>query len=202
MEETKMCFNKKHIATILAAITLFGGASAYAATPAAAIPSTPAPWSYDSAYASERASKLLSEIQAKAGSLTFNADTLNAIARHPQHSRHSHAYYLHEVKTDINAIGNLTAELQRLQGATLPWQQQAITEVTNHAAQVAASTQAAILHLNANPRGLWAPEYREHVASIADASQNVKSSVDKFLDYEKTQQKFQRLQYELELSPD
>ena len=196
-----MRFNKKQVATILAAITLFGTA-ATAAMPGPAATLAPAPWSYDSAYASERASKLLLDIQAKTAPLTFNAETLNAIARNPQHSWQSHAFYLHEVKTDINAIGDLTAELQRIQGATLPWQQQAITEVTNHAAQVAASTTAAILHLNANQLWLYAPEYREHVASIANASQNVKSTVDTFLDYEKTQQKFQRLQLELELSPD
>jgi hypothetical protein len=196
-----MSLNKKRIAAVLAAVMLFGTASAYAA-PVVAANSTPVAWAYDSTYASERASRLLSEIQAKTGALTLNAETLNAIARHPQHSWQSHAFYLHEVKTNINRIGELTAELQRIQGATLPWQRQAIKEVTAHAAQVAASTQAAILHLNANHRGLYTSEYRDQVASIADASQNVKSTVDKFLEYEKAQQKFQKLGYELELTPD
>jgi vacuolar-type H+-ATPase subunit D/Vma8 len=38
--------------------------------------------------------------------------------------------------------------------------------------------------------------------SIADRSEDMKQTVDKFLDYEKTQQRFQRLQNELELAGD
>jgi hypothetical protein len=38
--------------------------------------------------------------------------------------------------------------------------------------------------------------------TIADRSEDMKQAVDKFLDYEKTQQKLQQLQNELELSGD
>jgi len=99
-------------------------------------------------------------------------------------------------------VGERTAELQRIRHAILPWQQQAITEVTSHAAQVAASTQAAILYLNENQRWLFASEYRDHLTTIADRSGDMKQTVDKFLDYEKAQQKFQQLQKELELAGD
>ncbi len=97
-------------------------------------------------------------------------------------------------------MGERTGELQRIRHAALPWQQQAITEVTSHAAQVAASTQAAILHLRENQNRLFVPEYRDHLTTIADSSGDMKETVDKFLDYEKTQQKFQQLQNELELA--
>jgi len=99
-------------------------------------------------------------------------------------------------------VGERTAELQRIRHAVLPWQQQATTEVTSHAAQVAASTQAAILFLNENQRWLFAPEYRDHLTTIEDRSRDMKQTVDKFLDYEKAQQKFQQLQSELELAAD
>jgi len=99
-------------------------------------------------------------------------------------------------------VGERTAELQRIRHAVLPWQQLAITEVTSHAAQVAASTEAAILHMKENRLWLFASEYRDHLTTIADRSGDMKQTVDKFLDYEKNQQKFQQLKKELELAGD
>jgi signal transduction histidine kinase len=106
---------------------------------------------------------------------------------------------LDQVKGHINAIGERTAELQQIRYAVLPWQEQAITEVTSQAAQVAASTQAAIVYLNENQGRHFVPEYRDHLTTIADSSDDMKQAVDSFLDYEKTQQKLQDLQNELEL---
>ena len=136
----------------------------------------------------------------KPGGLERNAETLGTFASNPHYSWQSHANYLDRVKGHINAVGERTGELQRIRHAALPWQQQAITEVTSHAAQVAASTQAAILHLRENQNRLFVPEYRDHLTTIADSSGDMKETVDKFLDYEKTQQKFQQLQNELELA--
>lgn len=110
----------------------------------------------------------------------------------------SHAFHLDRVKSHINAVGERTAELQQIRYAVLPWQERAINEVTSHAAQVAASTQAALVYLNENKGRHFSPEYRDHLTAIADSSEAMKQTVDKFLDYEKTQQKFQRLQSELE----
>jgi len=106
------------------------------------------------------------------------------------------------VKEHINAVGERTAELQQIRDTVLPWQQQAITEVSSHAAQVAASTQAAILHLNKNQRWLFAPEYRNHLTTIADRSEDMEQTVDRFVDYERAQQKSQQLQRDLELAGD
>ena len=178
----------------LAAVALLGTGSVFASPPA---PSPESP-----AYLSERASTLLAQIQAEAVGLRSNADTLGTFASNSHYSWQSHGYYLHGVKRHINAVGERTAELQRIRHAVLPWQQQAITEVTSQAAQVAASTQAAILFLNENQRWLFAPEYRDHLTTIEDRSRDMKQTVAKFLDYEKAQQKFQQLQSELELAAD
>lgn len=97
-------------------------------------------------------------------------------------------------------MGERIAELQRIRHAVRPGQQQAITQVTSHAAQVAASTQAAILHLRENQTYLFVPEYTDHLTTIADRSEDMKQTVDKFLDYANTQRKLQRLQAELELA--
>jgi hypothetical protein len=189
-----MRLTSKRMIMALAVVVLLGAGSVFAS------PSPPSPDS--SAYLSGRASTLLAEIQKETTQLGFHAETLGTFAWKPQYSWQSHATYLDLVKGQINAVGERTAELQQISYAVLPWQQKAITEVTGHAAQVAASTQAAIVHLRENKNRLFVSEYRDHLMTIADRSGDMKQTVDKFLDYEKAQQKFQQLKDELELSGD
>jgi predicted RNA-binding Zn ribbon-like protein len=136
---------------------------------------------------SERASTLLAEIQKEAAQLGPHADTLGTFAWNPQHSWQSHAFYLERVKGHINAVGERTAELQQIRDSVLPWQQQAISEVTSHATQVAASTQAAIMHLRENQNRLFVSEYRGHLKTIVDRTDDMRQTVDKFLNYQKAQ---------------
>lgn len=186
----------KRMFVALAAVALFGTGSVFASPPA------PSPGSMETdevAHLSGRASLLLAEIKKEAAELKLHADALGSFAGSPEYSWQTHARYLNRVKDNINAVGKRTAELQQIRYAVLPWQKQAITEVTSHAARVAASTQAAIVYLSENKGRYFVPEYRNHLTTIADSSDDMKQTVDKYLDYEKTQQKIQRLQDELEL---
>jgi hypothetical protein len=187
-----MRVNLKKMIVALAAVAFVGTGAAFA--------SPPAPATDSSNYLPARASTLLAEVQREAVGLNQHAETLGTFARNPQFSWESHAGYLDRVKGHINAVGERTDELQRIRHATLPWQQQAIFEVIAHAAQVAINTQAAIDHLRENQDRLFASDYRGHLTAIAGRSESMKQTVDKFLDYEKTQQKFHQLQNELELS--
>jgi hypothetical protein len=181
-----------HITLALVVIALLGAGSVFACSPAQA-PESPADLS-------RRASTLLAEVQDEAVKLRFHAAKLATIAGNFQHSWQSHAFFLERVKEHINAVGKLTAELQQIRDTVLPSQQQTITEVSSHAAQVAASAEAAILHLNKNQRWLFAPEYRDHLTTIADRSEEMAQAVDKFVDFERSQQKL--LQKDLELAGD
>ena len=186
-----MRLNAKRMIVALAAV-VFAGSISVSASPPPASPET-------SAYLSGRASTLLAEVQQHAAGLTRHAETLGTLSGTSQFSWQSHAFYLDKVKGHINEVGERTADLERMRSSVLPWQQQAITEVTAHAAQVAASTQAAIAHLRENQDRLRVSEYRGHLTTIADRSEDMKQTVDKFLDYEKTEQKIQQLKSELEL---
>jgi hypothetical protein len=188
--------NLKLMIVVLTVVALLGTGSVFASP---ASPSAGALGMDDSAYMSARASTLLAEIKKETAALSPHADKLGTFARNPEYSWQSHVFYLDQVKGHINAIGERTAELQQIRYAVLPWQEQAITEVTSHAAQVAASTQAAIVYLNENQGRRFVPEYRDHLTTIADSSEDMKQAVDRFLAYEKTQQKLQDLQNELDL---
>ena len=191
-----MRINTKRTIVALAAVLLVGTGVVFASP---SPPSSDALEDQLATYSSGRASILLAEIQKESRELRRHADTLGTFAGSPRHSWQSHVFYLNKVKGHINAVGERTAELQQIRYAVLPWQQQAITQVTSHAAKVAASTQAAILYLNENQSRLFVSEYGDHLTTIADSSEDMKQTVDKFLDYEKTQRKLQQLQNELEL---
>jgi len=186
-----MRLNLKRMLLVLAAVALIGTGSVFAFSPA---PSPGALETDNFAYLSERASMLFAEIKTQTAELGPDADTLGTFAQNPHFSWQSHAFYLDRVKSHINAIGERTAELQQIRYAVLPWQEQAITEVTSHAAQVAASAQAAIVYLNENQGRRFVPEYRDHLTTIADSSDAMKQAVDSFLEYQKTQRKLQDLQ--------
>ena len=196
-----MQINLKWMMAALLAVAVLATGSVFA--------SPPGPSPESSAYLSERASTLLAEIQEEAAQLGLHAETLGTFARHPQYSWQSHAFYLERVKGHINAVGERTAQLQQISNSVLPWQQQAISEVTSHAAQVAASTQAAIVHLRENQNRLFVSEYRGHLTTVADSADDMKQTVDKFLNYEKArqnseeaQQKYRQLETELEVTGD
>lgn len=192
--------NLKRMIVALAAVALLGTGSVFASPPTASPGASETDRS--ATYLSGRASTLLAQIQEEATGLRVNAETLGTFAWSPRYSWQSHAFYLDGVKGHINAVGERIAELQQIRHTVLPWQQQAITEVASHAAQVATSTQAAIVHLRENQDRLFASEYRDHLTTIEGRSGDMKQTVDKFLDYEKAQQNFQRLQNELELAGD
>jgi hypothetical protein len=191
-----MRINLNRMIVALAAVVLVGTGAVFA-SPSPRSPGTPE--EQLATYSSGRASMLLAEIQKESTELRRDANTLGAFAGRYRHSWQSHVFYLNKIKGHINAVGERTAELQQIRYDVLPWQQQAITEVTSHGAKVAASTQAAILYLNENQDRLFVSEYRDHLTTIADSSEDMKQTVDKFLDYEKTQGKLQQLRNELEL---
>jgi hypothetical protein len=137
------------------------------------------------------------EIQREAALLRRHADLLESLARNARISRESHAYHLDRVKLHINAVGKHTADLQAIRDDVVPWQQRAIDEVTFHAVEVAKSTEAAISHLRENRNLFLVSAYRDHLTTITGHSEDMKQTVDKFLDYEKARRKLQQREEEL-----
>lgn len=176
----------------LAAVVLLGTGTAFAPDAAGSDKSA--------TYLSGRATTLLFEIQKESALMSPHAEALGTLSSLSQRSWESHANYLSLVKMHMNEIGKCTAELERISNAVHPWQRRAINEVTAHAAQVAESTQAAILYLSENQGALYVAEYRGHLKMIADSSDDMKRTVDKYVDFEKTQQKLQQLREELEIA--
>jgi hypothetical protein len=138
------------------------------------------------------ASQLLKEIRSSAANLDREGSALESYTR-GRLSWESHAKRLTTTKEHINTIGKHLNRLQTIRHEVLPWHQQAIDSILPSAAQVASSTQAAIVHLTENRHYLWAPEYLDHLKTIADHAGQLKKFVDLHLDLASTQDRLEEL---------
>jgi hypothetical protein len=162
------------------AALILSGSSLLAGPPASGV-SPPAVRTDTSSLHSAEASRLLKEVRTIAYNLERDAATLESYRFSRMHWQ-THADQLRLAKEHINAIGDRLKSLQAIRGTAGPWQQQAIESIVPVAAQLAARTEAAIGHLNENRNHLFAPEYTDHLSTIADHSDQLKESVNVFLE--------------------
>ncbi len=142
------------------------------------------------------AANLLREVQRLSGNLRTAADQLTSHSLLGL-SWESHAHRLSVVRENVNQIGSRLTRLQDIHHVTSPLQQQTIDRVVPVAAEVASHTQAAIEHLNENRSYLFAPAYTDHLNAIAGGAEEMKASLDNFLDYGSAQGEMQRLEEKL-----
>jgi hypothetical protein len=191
-----MSIEIKRTVVAVVAVALLGTGPVLACPPTQ---STDAPNQNHLAILSERASILLAEIQKETAEILAEIQketaelrphpyTLGTFAWNAQYTLQSRVTFLDRAEGHINAVGERIAKLQHIRRFVLCWQQQAITEVTSHAARVEASIQAAIVHLRENQNRLLVAEYRDHLTTIADRSEDMKQTVDEFFDHEKFSQ--------------
>ena len=146
--------------------------------------------------------ELLAEIQKETAELRPRAYTRRTVPSDPDYREQEHHSFLDRAKDHISAVGERIAQLQDMRLFVLPWQQQAITELTSHAQRVAGSVQAVKVRFDENQNRLLVSEYREHLTTIANHSGALKRTVDKFLDNEKIPKDVHRLESALEFAGD
>jgi len=166
----------------------------------ATLGATPGPDPERNSRISKKGIHLLTQIQAETNRLIPYAEQIDIYTRTARYNRVSHAASLEGVRQHINAVGERIRELQRIRGLLPTWQQLALDEVTANAAEVATSTQAAILHLNEIRSHTFTSPYRDHLSTIVDRSEEMKLTVDTFLQYHAAKLKLQSLESELEIS--
>ena len=174
-------------------------ASALSAAPPTHPGKSPAISDVDS-HESLRSTRLLKDLQVVTSELHRHAETLGTFATRPEFSWQSHATYLNDVREQINEAGVVIKELQDMQHAVAPWQQEAISRIHPVALQLAKHTEAAILHLNENQNLRFVSEYRDRLTAISDHSSDLKNTIDRFVDYGETQRKLNRLEGDLDLA--
>ena len=146
--------------------------------------------------------ELLAEVQKETAELRPRAYTRRTVPSDLDYREQSHHSFLDRAKDHVSAVGKRIAQLQDMRLFVLPWQQQAITELTSHVQRVAGSVQAAKVHFRENQNRLFVSDYRDHLTTIANHSGALKQTVDKFLDNEKIRKDVHRLESTLEFAGD
>ena len=138
------------------------------------------------------ASQLLQEIRSSAAKLTRHTSNLESYT-FSNVSWQRHAEELNAARRYVNEMGEQLHRLQTIRHVAEPWQQQALDSIHPIAADLAARTEAAILHLNDNRMALWKPSYTGHLKSLADRAGRMKEAADLHLDLAQTQDKLEAL---------
>lgn len=149
--------------------------------------------------ASAEATGLLKEIRSHAYSLSMTAQKLETFPRN-QFSWQTHASELLTTKDLVNAIGDKLERLQEVRHEAAPWQQEALNSLLPTGVNLAERTQAAIEHLNDNKHYLRAPDYVNHLQTIAEQAGELKDSVNLHLDLANTQDRLEDLRQKVDLT--
>ena len=138
----------------------------------------------------------LNELRSLMRQLNYDADQLNSLSRPGLHWQ-THAFRLDQVKTHINRIGDQIEALRGMRSLAAPWQRDAIDDVIPIALDAADRTNAAIAHLNENRQQLWAPQYLDHLRTIAARSDQMQELLDTHLQIIEARNKIEMLQDKL-----
>jgi hypothetical protein len=138
----------------------------------------------------------LKELSSLMGQLNYDADQLRSV-QHSARRWETHASQLSQVKERVNLVGAQFKTLQSLRSIAAPWQQETIDRTLPIAAQVAASTSAALNHLNENRTRLYDPEYVGHLHRIGALSKDMHDIVDTHLKIIEARDRIQTLEDKL-----
>jgi hypothetical protein len=173
----------KHKFTVLMVAGLLG-ASATAKTPEAPD--------------SEAVTKLLSEAKTMAFQLKEDAATMEGFTR-MNVSWESHAVAINQIKEHVNALGRQQVKLLDAKDTASAWQKTAIDRIEPFLDELEGYTSAVIEHVNAQPKRLLTPEYKDYLEANADYATDLAAMIAQFVDYGKTKQRLVNLTDDLEL---
>lgn len=142
--------------------------------------------------ARKEAIQLTRSIEVTSRKIQTEAENLKMAQKTPQLSRQSHQMKLHRIAVHINEqLKPSFDRLAELQPDLPEWNQTAIDQMRGSAASLAANTNAAILHRNANLHNhpVLDPEYGDLVASMTTHADKLVQIADATSDYSGAQLK-------------
>ncbi|MHB2007347.1 MAG: hypothetical protein ACYCOX_04790 [Acidobacteriaceae bacterium] len=143
-------------------------------------------------------SSLLSEAQHHAALLDDDADQLVSYTRSKLHWE-SHAQQLESMKTHVNNLGNVTAQLNNLRSDGSPWQQQAIDQINPLLQEMADHLTATINHLNENQQQVHMPAYEDYARGNYELASRTSQLIKDYVNYDKARSQSQSLEQKLEV---
>ena len=143
-------------------------------------------------------SSLLSQAQHHAMLLDDDADQLVSYTRSKLHWK-SHAQQLESMKTHVNNLGKLSAQLNDLRSEGSPWQQQAIDQIYPLLQDMADHLTATINHLNENQQRVHMLAYEDYARGNYELASQTSQLIKDYVNYDKAKAKAQSLEQKLEV---
>ncbi len=142
-------------------------------------------------------SNLLLEAQHNATLLDNDADQLVGYTRSKLHWN-SHAQQLESMKTHVNNLGKLSAQLNDLRSEGSPWQQQAIDQINPLLKEMADHLTATINHLNENQDRVHMPAYEDYARGNYELASQISQLIKDYVNYDKARSQTLALEQKLE----
>ncbi len=134
----------------------------------------------------------LSTLEEQAAGVSRDADTVWSLSQDHHTNWQSHAYYLNNLREDVNSMGRLLAELEEMKPEASAAQQMAIEKARPHLVALAAETTEALDLLRT--RNLMQPQYKETIADLSRQADILYQTVDTIVDYHNADDRLDKLE--------
>ena len=134
----------------------------------------------------------LSTLEEQAAGVSRDAATVRSLSQDHHTNWQSHAYYLNNLREDVNGMGRLLAELEEMKPEASVVQQMAIERARPHLVALAAGTTEALDLLRT--RKLMQPQYKETVADLSRQADILYQTVDTIVDYHNADDRLDNLE--------
>jgi phosphatidylserine/phosphatidylglycerophosphate/cardiolipin synthase-like enzyme len=143
-------------------------------------------------------SSLLSDAQHHAVLLDDDASTLQSYTRSKLHWQ-SHAQQLEAMKTHVNNLGKISAQLSDLRSEGSPWQQQAIDHINPLLKEMADHLTATINHLNDHQSQIHMPAYQDYARGNYELASRISELINDYVNYDKARSQSMAFEQKLQM---
>ena len=136
----------------------------------------------------------LAAFELQAVAVSHDTDQLLSLTRNHKTNWESHAYYLNNLRHDINTLGRMLSELEQSKAQASEAQQMAIESARPHLVTLAAETTEALDLVRGGRSNLWQIQYKETVADLSKQAHILYQTVDAIVDYHNADQRLDKLE--------
>ena len=136
----------------------------------------------------------LSAFEQQAAQVSLDAETVRSLSQDHQINWQSHAYYLNNLRQDVNSMGKLLAELEEMKSNGSEAQRMAIERSRPHLVALAAVTTEALNLLSARSDNVLRLQYRETVADLSTQADILYQTLDTIVDYHNVNDRLDNLE--------
>jgi hypothetical protein len=136
----------------------------------------------------------LAAFEQQAADVSRLSDDLLTLTRNHKTNWESHAYYLNNLRHDINGLGRMLSELEQAKPQASEAQQMAIESARPHLVTLASETSEALDLVRTGRSNLLQIQYKETVADLSEQAHILYQTVDTIVEYHNADDRLDNLE--------